>query len=343
MLAFCFGISAFSSVLWAFYSLSFMFEKLGARSVGALSLVEFSLYAALIVLPIFLIWAIFGFVMQFLFNKTLNKNLFHLYSQMKKNQDYTDVVARLILESERQAKDGFILGKFDTLVADLNEILSEIIQKTKIASPEQIDALWQKAQNGGKWAFAKVIIEVWQNQSNFLPRILDKASEDIILSGSILEFCARYLSLIGLLEKHDKDKVFLNIVEAGVMGKVFSILAPVDDEIKKRRGFEEIKSIKEEVNAENDKDVEVLQKDGFSIAFEKTFGQEELPKVEEKEEKTWDDLQNFSIKLDNEPTFEISMGNETKIEEVIAKKEDDSQKNPANEDTEQYPFGNWMK
>lgn len=36
-------------------------------------------------------------------------------------------------------------------------------------------------------------------------------------------------------KKHDREKVFLNIIETGVMGKVFSIFAPISDEVRKVR------------------------------------------------------------------------------------------------------------
>lgn len=346
MLAICFSLSVFSTILWVFYSCSMMFEKLGSASFSSLSLADASLHLSLIIVPIFLVWIIFGFVMQFLFNNTLNKNLYHLFQQMKKNQEYTDVVARLLLETERQVKDSFVMDKVDVLIADLNEILSEIIYKTKIASKEQIDILWQKAQNGGKWVFAKVIIEVWQNQSNFLTRVLDRAQSDVVLSGSILEFCARYLNLIALLDKHDKGKVFLNLIEAGVLGKVFSIFAPLDDEIKKRRGFVEVeKKIEPEFIAESEV---VVKKDDFSIALERSFKPEEIvvqaePKEFELEsvKKDWEKLQNMSFNKEEtieqeEPKFDISMTNDNEEKVVLdeASKKDD-------EETMGYPFANW--
>lgn len=58
-----------------------------------------------------------------------------------------------------------------------------------------------------------------------------------MIAGTVLEWCARYLSLTALLEKHDKERVFIAIIETGVFGKVFSILAPVSDEIRRSREF----------------------------------------------------------------------------------------------------------
>ncbi|MFR8205057.1 MAG: hypothetical protein ACLU99_01055 [Alphaproteobacteria bacterium] len=44
-----------------------------------------------------------------------------------------------------------------------------------------------------KVVFRKVIIEVNNAQPNFQMRIYEKACTDIVLAGTIMEFCARYL------------------------------------------------------------------------------------------------------------------------------------------------------
>ena len=119
----------------------------------------------------------------------------------------------------------------------MNELLSEIIKRAGIASSEQIENLWAKVQNGGKWSFGKVLIEVSQTQGEFQLRMFNRAQNDTILSGSILEFVARYQALIALLEKHDKEHVFLNLIETGVFGKVYSIFLPISDELSAPKTF----------------------------------------------------------------------------------------------------------
>lgn len=104
-----------------------------------------------------------------------------------------------------------MLGKFDLLVADMNELLAEIIRCTNIASSEQIERLWNKVQNGGKWSFGKVIIEVNNAQPNFQMRIYEKACTDIVLAGTIMEFCARYLSVVNMLENMTGKRFFLTL------------------------------------------------------------------------------------------------------------------------------------
>lgn len=235
MLAFSFFAAIFSSLLWLIYSLAYIGDNTVGVKFSSLGMTDVSIYTALVIFPIIVIWAVFGYINQYLNLRNINKNLFHLFKQMKKNQDYTDLIARIMLESEQQIKDGFILNRIDILIADMNELIAELISRASLASFEQIENLWGKVRNGGKWALGKVIIEVSQSQPNFDMRIFEKSQRDVVLAGTILEFCARYQNILALLEKHDKERVFLNVVETGVFGKVYSILAPLADEIRRHR------------------------------------------------------------------------------------------------------------
>ena len=226
MLSAAFFFSVFASVIWFFYALG----NLGGDGANA-----FAVTTAVVVLPVFILWAIFGYVYQYLSASVLNKNMYSLFKQMKKNQEYSDVIAKVMLEARQNLQDNIILSKFDVFVADMNELLSEIIARGGLASSEQIDHLWVKVKNGGKWAFGKVIIELSQTQPNLPDRLLQKALRDVVLGGTILEFCSRYQTLIGSLEKHDRERLFLNVLETGVMGKVFSLLASPADSIRQNR------------------------------------------------------------------------------------------------------------
>lgn len=237
MLALAFFISVFSTLTWLIFAIAYVSDHLNGVSFGALGIIDISIYLSLILLPILILWMVFGFINQYLSGRSMTNNMFSLFKQMKKNQDYTDLIARIMLEAEQEIKDGFILNKFDLFVSDLNELIADLIQRCNIASPEQIDHLWLKVQNGGKWAFGKVLIDVNQSQQNFQMRIFEKSKHDNVIAGTVLELCARYLSLCALLEKHDKERVFITIIETGVFGKVFSILAPISDEIRRSREY----------------------------------------------------------------------------------------------------------
>lgn len=235
MLALSFFTVVFSSLLWVIYSIVQVAGKLGDAGLASAGILDVSIYVAFVLLPVFAMWVIFGIISQYLHNQNFNRNLFYLLNQMKKNQDYSDLLARIMLEGEQQIKDGFAIQQFDLFISDMNELISEIIQRSSLASPEQIDRLWSKVRNGGKWAFGKVIIEVNLNQPSFQMRIFDKAMKDKVLAGTIMEFCARYLGTVDLFEKHDHEKIFLGIIENGVLGKVYSIFSPISDELRRKR------------------------------------------------------------------------------------------------------------
>lgn len=235
MLALSFFTVVFSSLMWFIYAVVNVSDKLGRDGLASAGIMDISIHIAFILLPIFTVWVIFGIISQYLHNQNFNRNLFYLLGQMKKNQDYSDLLARIMLEGEQQIKDGFAVQQFDLFISDMNELISDIIQRSSLASAEQIERLWSKVRNGGKWAFGKVIIEVYQNQPSFQMRILEKAANDKVLAGTIMEFCARYLGTVELFEKHDHEKIFLSMIENGVLGKVYSIFSPLSGELRRKR------------------------------------------------------------------------------------------------------------
>ena len=260
MLSASFFVSVFASVIWVFYVLS---NKGGADFNG------FVVTTALVVLPIFILWAIFGYVYQYISASVLNKNMYSLFKQMKKNQDYSDLIAKILFETRQDARDDIVLNKFEVFIADINELLSDIILRGHLASSEHIDNLWVKVKNGGRWAFGKVIIELNQNQPNLPNRLLQKALQDVVLGGTILEFCSRYQNLVSALEKHDKERLFLNVIETGVMGKVFSLLAAPADSIRQNRELSLAHSQMEEETINQETKVEAIVPPILEIKAEK--------------------------------------------------------------------------
>lgn len=226
MLSAAFFFSVFTSFVWIFYA----FSNLNNGDLN-----HFSLMIMIIVLPIFILWSVFGYIYQYNSTSVLNKNMYTLFRQMKKNHELSDATARILLEARGTLLDNIILSKFDVFIADMNELLADIIKRSQLIPAEQVDNLWIKVKNGGKWAFGKVIIDVAQSQPTLPNKLLQKALTDTVLSGTILEFCSRYQSLINALEKHDQACLFLNIIETGVFGKVFSLLAMPADSIRQNR------------------------------------------------------------------------------------------------------------
>ena len=191
MLAASFFVVIFSSLVWLIYAIRFINDSLAGISFFDAGIANILLYVLLLCAPIFLIWSVFGYANQYINNRNVNLQLRKLLSQMKKNQDYSDLLARVLIESEAHIRDGFVLSKFDLLIADMNELLSEIIRNCKIASAEQIENLWNRVQNGGKWAFGKVLIEVNNSQPNFKKKVFEKAAFDNILAGTLISLSRR--------------------------------------------------------------------------------------------------------------------------------------------------------
>lgn len=229
MLTVLFFIAVFSSLIWLVYALLYINGLLAGADLSSVAATVLAMYAGLVVLPIWVVWQVFGFVNQYFRTKSTDARLTQLFNQMKKNQDYTDLVVRVMLDAEHEIKDGFVVNKFDVFVADMNEILADIVQRCNIASSMQMEQLWTRVKNGERWTIAKTLVEASKNYDDFSSYLAEKARKDSVFKGTLLEFCARYQNLNALLEKHDRDRVFITIVETGVMGKVYSILAPVAD------------------------------------------------------------------------------------------------------------------
>ena len=227
MLTVLFFLSCFSSLIWLVYAGLFVHERFATVDMTSVEAYTLALYAGLVLIPVWIVWQVFGFVNQYFKTKAIDKKLEQLFTQMKKNQDYTDLVVRVMLDAEHEIKDGFVVGKFDVFVADMNEILADITQRSNAASSVKIGELWARVKNGERWSIAKTFIENAKAHSDFEGYLRDKASRDKIFKGTLLEFCARYQNLSTMLEKHDRDRIFITILQTGVMGRVYAMLAPI--------------------------------------------------------------------------------------------------------------------
>ena len=232
MLMFSFFVTVFSSVCWLIYAIMFVNSKLLDSGLWEQSFSDMIILLAIVFLPILVIWMIFGYINQFFANKMMNTKQNELLRQLQKNQDYTDLVVRVMLDAEHEIKDGFVINKFDMFIADMNESLGEIIQRCNIASSAQLEQLWQRVRRGERWTLGKAILDASKSQSTFNAWVQEKVNRDNVFRGTLMEFCFRYQNLLQLLEKHDRDRIFLRIIETGVFGKVYSIIAPLSDGIR---------------------------------------------------------------------------------------------------------------
>lgn len=227
MQVFAFFLAFFSSVSWLIYALLFARSKLAAEGLWEQSPEMMLILLTVVFLPLLVVWMIFGFVNQYINNRMINRKQSELLTQLQKNQDYTDLVVRVMLDAEHEIKDGFVINKFEVLISDMNEALSEIIQRCNIASSAQLEQLWQRVGRGERWTLGKAVLEASKSRSTFDAWVHEKVGRDKVFRGALLEFCSRYQNLLQLLEKHDRDRIFIRMIEMGVFGKVYSIIAPL--------------------------------------------------------------------------------------------------------------------
>ena len=357
--------AVFSSLIWLAYAVRFISESLGDMSFFDAGLLNVLLYTLFVCLPEFTIWMIFGFISQHLSSKFIGRQMYKLFSQMKKNQEYSDLLARIMLETGENIRNSFMMNHFELLIADMNELLCEIVQRENLLTKEQASQLWVKVQNGCKWAFGKVVVENYNQNSDFKRKVLNDAKSDNILSGTIMEFCARYQALVGLLEKYDKEKTFLNIIETGVFGKVFSVFASISDELRRTREvavMEKSVESKSEVSVQPEKEeksssglfakfstykkdlpkIRNEKKDEFSLALERSFSpQPEIQEIEEiksvvhKEPVFTEKPEDKNIEPEELPDSQKALNELRREWQEIEKKQEDT------DDSLAYPFGGW--
>lgn len=230
LLVIWFIISVVTSLAWLGYVVLYVYGQLGGNDFSSLAVGQMAAYVGLAVIPIWVVWQIFASFSAYRHMRKTDEKMVKLLEYTKKNQDYTDLIVRVMLDAEHEIKDGFIINKFDVFVADLNELLADILLRSNAASSLQLEQLWKRVKNGERWVIAKSLIEAEKRQSGFSAYLAEKARKDAVFKGTLFEFCARYQDLSALLEKHDRDRTFINMIETGVLGKVYSLLAPVSDE-----------------------------------------------------------------------------------------------------------------
>lgn len=223
-----FFIAAFSSILWFLFGLKSINLQNMASNPETFYQVIFS-----IAFPIGLIWGIFALIKSTEEQKDIRLQNLRITEQLNKNAETTNALNCAIIALEKEFKNSFMLQEVDTLIADCNEILSDIIKRSNSISSAQMEHLWNRTAGGERWLIAKTFIETNNFQPGFTDHLINKAQKDPLLKGSILEFEARTRSLYQLLEMHDTQRIFYNMIEFGAMGKVYNIVIPIAEKLKK--------------------------------------------------------------------------------------------------------------
>ena len=101
MLFFAFFSAVFSSVVWLIYAVMFANSKLAEEHLMEQDPQTMLILLSVVVLPILVIWMVFGYFSQFLSNRAMNRKQSELLTQLQKNQEsYNKYMYALQLRTE---------------------------------------------------------------------------------------------------------------------------------------------------------------------------------------------------------------------------------------------------
>lgn len=227
MLILSFLATVLMSVLWLVYAGFYISARFAGTDFYTLGLNEVVLCVVLVFLPLFVLWGIWGRFCSLRHEMGLQKQFALLSVQNRQNQEYSDVIARLLLKNSQLQAHAFAMGKIELYIGEMNEILSDILQRCRLLKEDEMQKLWNTEKMGNRWGFAKAFVNLYNSREDFEGGLLAAAKENPLLAGSLTEFCARYTRLLGLLKVHDEENILQDVIETGVFGRVFAIFAPV--------------------------------------------------------------------------------------------------------------------
>lgn len=232
MLTFSFFTAVFFTISWIMYIGTYLFSRLHGVGFNTLGLTDLAIYTALTVVPLIVIWMIWSGCYRFYHEKILQKQFKSIEAKLQQNQDFFEIAARLLYQGQKSRENHFILNQTELFIAELNGMIADILQRYKFITESEAAKLWVATEKGNKWCFAKALIDLQNSSVGFKGQLYRTAQREKLLRGNINEFCARYARLLELLKAHDKERIFLDIVETGAMGRAFSILAPLSDKLQ---------------------------------------------------------------------------------------------------------------
>ena len=246
MLIFSFVIMVAISIAWLGYVGLYFSSRLVGVDFMSLGITDMSLYLLIAVVPIAMLWSLWGRFCSLRQSAMLQKQLSLLSGQIRQTQEYSDIVARILLKNGQQQAHAFALSKIELYISEMNEILYDILSRYNLLQENKLKELWQNVSLGNRWSFAKAFVDLHNHNEKFDDNLIALTKKHLLLNGSIAEFCARYTRLLGLLKDHDEENILQDIIETGVFGRVFAIFSTVMKKINKAEKI----TIKEDIKAE---------------------------------------------------------------------------------------------
>lgn len=244
MLTFSFFATVFISIMWLIYVSIYLSVRLAGIDLTSLGLMDTAIYTAIIFLPLAILWSIWGRFYNLSHEKKLQKQLQLLSKQITQNQEYSEVMARILLKNSQQQVHSFALSKVDLYISEMNEILSDVLQRYEFLDKTYYSTVIRTVAQGNRWGFAKAVVDLYNKDADFQKKLTKSARAQPLLAGSITEFCANYTRLLRLLKDHDEDNILQEIIETGALGKAFAIFAPVVRSLHEPEAKKEVSEIR---------------------------------------------------------------------------------------------------
>lgn len=227
MLILSFLATVFTSVLWLVCAGFYISARFAGTDLYALAISDVSLCAVLVFIPLLVLWVVWGYFCSLRHEQGLQRQFSLLSAQIRQSQEYSDVIARLMLKNSQLQAHAFAMGKIDLYIGEMNEILSDILRRYRFLEENGMREVWTTVRLGNRWGFAKAVVDLYNADGDFEDKLLTTAKAQPLLAGSLTEFCARYTRLLGLLKVHDEENILQDVIETGAFGRVFAIFAPV--------------------------------------------------------------------------------------------------------------------
>ena len=127
MLAFSFFIAFATSVAWLFCFGFYVNMRIPDFDFMAMGPSEIVLYMLVALFPLFILWSLWGKFCSWHHESMLQKQFALLSKQIHQNQEYSDVIARILLKNGQQQSHVYALGKIELYIGEMNEILADIL------------------------------------------------------------------------------------------------------------------------------------------------------------------------------------------------------------------------
>ena len=292
----------------------YIYTRLHGMTLSALGLTDLTVYTSLTVIPPVMIWMIWGGFYRFYHEKNLQKQFKVIETKLQQNQDFFEIAARIIYQGQKSKENRFVLSQTEIFIAELNGMIADILKRCSFISDTEEKNLWMTTEKGNKWGFAKTLIDLQNNRIDFDNRLFFAATKDKILKGNINEFCARYARLLEMLKQHDKDKIFLDIVETGALGRAFAIFAPLSERLQAEQNTQKEVKVEKKESTEED-EIFADSEEKLAPFAEKAEKEEPYFSEEKNEEDVLSELDNITIPdfLNDDVTPSLAAGHKENV------------------------------